>query len=426
MLNNQIYLTDRSLFPHIGRGAGGQIDARELPYDQWSYLARINRVAKSKGVVQCFKCWSDHGDVQWLKTYDRGKARIVSHHADETRMRHKYEAVETPEHKAWNERARLIGEPEGYSPRKEAWSIGLEIRNDVLFTGPAGLYGFEHQNSPFGATGPTSVAERDDLIRRAGRIPMWHARKTTIRGDAPIVRTPNNDLPPEIIENPNYDIGTRSGVYKIERIAKCDGYYCPNSKSFRAAGCGRKHLYGELHTLSFDDWIRRTPAGFYMPIYDTPLIITASETIVRFFWVDAHSYRIYQEYTAALDPTDPLNGAPLDEAQSIASRSQGHSSRIEKRFQNAADTAAQTVDLATLARWAKETTELPAAPIIPRPVAGVCSHWIGAESQHCETTEGVRRYLPGFRCPAHTPRALQGLPEIPPGPGWPIHRRAEQ
>lgn len=47
------------------------------------------------------------------------------------------------------------------------------------------------------------------------------------------------------------------------------------------------------------------------------------------------------------------------------------------------------------------------------------THWIGAEARHCKETDGVRRYVPGNRCPAHTPRALQGLPEIPPGPGWP-------
>lgn len=52
-----------------------------------------------------------------------------------------------------------------------------------------------------------------------------------------------------------------------------------------------------------------------------------------------------------------------------------------------------------------------------------CGHWIGAERRHCREADGVRRYVTGFRCPAHTPNALQGKPEIPPGPGWPIHRQ---
>lgn len=52
-----------------------------------------------------------------------------------------------------------------------------------------------------------------------------------------------------------------------------------------------------------------------------------------------------------------------------------------------------------------------------------CRHWIGAERRHCKEVDGVRRYVTGFCCPAHTPRALRGLPEIPPGPGLPIHRK---
>lgn len=59
------------------------------------------------------------------------------------------------------------------------------------------------------------------------------------------------------------------------------------------------------------------------------------------------------------------------------------------------------------------------------PGPGVCGHWIGAESRYCRATRGVRQYIPGHRCPAHTPSALQGKPEPPAGPGWPIHRAQE-
>ncbi|HZF92032.1 hypothetical protein [Streptomyces sp.] len=48
-----------------------------------------------------------------------------------------------------------------------------------------------------------------------------------------------------------------------------------------------------------------------------------------------------------------------------------------------------------------------------------CRHWIGAEHRHCGATRDVRPYLTGPCCPAHTPRALQGLDEIKPGPGLP-------
>ncbi|MFE3378375.1 hypothetical protein [Streptomyces anulatus] len=30
-----------------------------------------------------------------------------------------------------------------------------------------------------------------------------------------------------------------------------------------------------------------------------------------------------------------------------------------------------------------------------------------------------RRYVIGWRCDLHTPSAVRGLPEPPPGPGWP-------
>jgi hypothetical protein len=52
-------------------------------------------------------------------------------------------------------------------------------------------------------------------------------------------------------------------------------------------------------------------------------------------------------------------------------------------------------------------------------LAPECQHWIGAESRHCRSGEGVRNYLSGLRCPLHTPAALAGMPEPQPGPGWP-------
>jgi hypothetical protein len=53
-----------------------------------------------------------------------------------------------------------------------------------------------------------------------------------------------------------------------------------------------------------------------------------------------------------------------------------------------------------------------------------CRHWIGAERRHCRAIDGVRPYPTGLCCPAHTPNALKGLPEVPSGPGWPAHREA--
>ncbi|WP_075737492.1 hypothetical protein [Streptomyces acidiscabies] len=51
--------------------------------------------------------------------------------------------------------------------------------------------------------------------------------------------------------------------------------------------------------------------------------------------------------------------------------------------------------------------------------APVCTHWGGPERRHCRAAVGVRAYLTGPRCPAHTPSALAGRPEPEPGPGLP-------
>lgn len=59
-----------------------------------------------------------------------------------------------------------------------------------------------------------------------------------------------------------------------------------------------------------------------------------------------------------------------------------------------------------------------------RPAAGFCSHWIGVERRYCRGREGVRRYVPGYRCQLHTPNAVRGLPEAPAGPGIPAYRKA--
>ena len=55
-----------------------------------------------------------------------------------------------------------------------------------------------------------------------------------------------------------------------------------------------------------------------------------------------------------------------------------------------------------------------------------CRHWIGAEGRYCRSGDGVRRYLPGYRCRLHTPAAVKGRPEPRPGPGWPTPRLSFQ
>ncbi len=42
-----------------------------------------------------------------------------------------------------------------------------------------------------------------------------------------------------------------------------------------------------------------------------------------------------------------------------------------------------------------------------------CRHWIGGEHRYCLAADQLRPYLPGPRCPAHTPAALAGQPDPP-------------
>lgn len=45
---------------------------------------------------------------------------------------------------------------------------------------------------------------------------------------------------------------------------------------------------------------------------------------------------------------------------------------------------------------------------------GRCRYWLGAHHRRlCDATHDIRRYLPGQRCPQHTPAALAGRPEAP-------------
>lgn len=42
--------------------------------------------------------------------------------------------------------------------------------------------------------------------------------------------------------------------------------------------------------------------------------------------------------------------------------------------------------------------------------AGVrCGHWIGPARRYCHATAGLRHFVIGVRCPAHTPDALKQL-----------------
>jgi hypothetical protein len=74
--------------------------------------------------------------------------------------------------------------------------------------------------------------------------------------------------------------------------------------------------------------------------------------------------------------------------------------------------AARTIasGLRTGARTPRDLHDLPDQPGRADPR---CGHWAG--DHYCHTTDRVRRYLNGYRCPHHTPAAINNRPE-PPNP----------
>lgn len=415
MLNNQIIITDDILRAYARRNPSGVIDAAQLTENEWAELCARNVNSTRARIVKCGFCWVDHGETQWMKTFNRLGTRIVSHQAGEA-LDHPYQSVETREHKAHNNRTFHVWDKEGFGPQKEARAKDGSSIADVLATEGIVKTAYEHQHSPFKKG--HGLTERMDRAAAVGRVAMFHTDQLSVTRaqKGPILRT-DGDVPFEWIEDLNRPLTFRSGLREII-VFTCDvrnGIWCPRRK---ISGCGNPHARTEpLGGVTLDDVLRGAPMGEYVPVSNAQVTEAPYS-----FWTTRESYGRYLSALNGRGAT-PLDGVPAVRDKTRKGARNGHSSRKEAEL---VAMHAQAVDLSALAKPAEETPRRPAAPIIPRPAAGVCSHWIGAKSQHCETTEDVRRYLPGFRCPLHTPRALQGLPEIPPGPGWPIHRRAER
>lgn len=415
MLNNQIIVTDDGLDACARRNDHGVIDAKLLAESEWQQLrkqsARLGGATKAR-LIKCAKCWLKYGSEQWLspKVNHLG-TRVLAHQSGEGRPDHAYEAVEGPVHRAWKSHYFKVGEGAGLITEMESRALDGKTISDVALTGTRTI-DLQHQHSPFSTTHRYSAPERTRLAAAAGRTSMWHTTSPQVRGQVPILRTKNPPL--EVIENLNYRHEFEGGIYRIE-VYRCDvrwGHECPERKF---SGCGKPHARGQLTTAHLDDVIRGAPIGKFMPMYGAQVIRAP-----RFFWTDAESYVQYLAYVGALEPMLLLDGTPAAPAKSRSGRRRGHSRAKEAELEAM---SAQAVDLSALS--VARPKQL-VAPSIPHPTSDACSHWIGVDSRYCHVTEGVRRYLPGYRCPAHTPNALKGLPEVPPGPGWPIHRRTER
>ncbi|RRQ81517.1 hypothetical protein [Streptomyces griseofuscus] len=366
MLNNQVIVTDTSLRAYARRNDQGIVDAASLTSGEWEEVRGRNANSTKAQLVQCAKCWELYREAQWLRTYSTSKGtRVVSHQPGESRPDHDYEPVETEEHRAWNSRAFVIGEAEGYNPRREAWAPNMKTRADVLLTGTLTI-AYEHQHSPFSTTSRYSAAERTRQAAAVGRTAMWHATNDKVRGQVPILRT-DGGLPPKVILNPNYRHEFRGGVYRIE-IYTCtvrEGYECPNRKF---SGCGKPHARGQVTAGQLDDVLRGAPVGAYMPITDANVIRAP-----RFFWTDRHSYDQYVAYIAGTGPASLLNGAPRDLTKTRSGGRQGHSKAREAQLQAARKQSA------------------------PYPAAGAC------ETGKPKCGQPARLYPAGWRCDQHKP-----------------------
>ena len=147
-------------------------------------------------------------------------------------------------------------------------------------------------------------------------------------------------------------------------------------------------------------------------------------------WVPAPEMEKWADYRGKVD-LPPVDEPDLDDEIQFSGRDADTTCRFgEDTWQPSAPLKRRAISSVELSMTVDQPApnlraEEPAArpATTSRPPAGQCSHWVGAQSRYCQLRDGVRRFVPGFRCPAHTPNALVGKPEIPSGPGWPSFRR---
>lgn len=393
MLNNQIIVTDDGLDACAHRKDHGVIDAALLTEPEWQQLRKES--AKSGGatkarLIKCAKCWMKYGSEQWLspKVNHLG-TRVLAHQPGEDRPDHAYEAVEGPVHRAWKSHYYQVGEAAGLITEMESRALDGKTISDVALTGTITI-DVQHQHSPFSTTHRYSAPERTRLAAAAGRTSMWHTTSRQVRGQVPILRTKNPPL--KVIENLNYRHEFEGGIYRIE-IYRCDvrsGHECPDRKF---SGCGKPHARGQLTTAHLDDVIRGAPVGKFMPMYDVQVIRAP-----RFFWTDAESYVQYLAYIGVLEPMPLLGGSPVKPPKSRNGARRGHSRTKEKSLEAM---RAEAVLLTPLKaeQPTREASSMPIAPVIPRPVPGIC------DTGRPKCGEPARLYAGGWRCDRHVPRS---------------------
>lgn len=386
MLNNQIIVTDRSLFPGAPRGLHRELDAEELPDRDWERLCALNINSTKAGLVQCGFCWADHGELQWMQTFTNYRGNRVVRHQPGESQDHPYKSVETPRHKGYKRRACLVGDREGLESGNEVPAGDGKTIADALLEGVVSL-DYEHQHSDFSRD--KGLTKRIGLIAGAGRVPMFHTDQEAIfkKQTAPILRT-DGDVPLEWIEDLGRPLIVTGGLREII-VFTCDvrnGVYCPKG---RISGCGKPHARTEpLRGVTLDQ------ALIHGALDEFRYLVNAKVTALpRSFWT---TRECYDRYISALDgggSLAPLEGAPASQAKTRNGVRNGHSSRKEAEL---SAMHALAVDLSTLAA---SSPKRPAAPAIPCPKPGIC------DTGNPTCGEPARLYAAGWRCDGHRPHS---------------------
>lgn len=366
MQNNQIIVTDDTLGTYARRNSYGVIDATNLPDDEWAELCARNVNSPQARIVKCGFCWVDHSEIQWMKTFVRMGTRVVSHQAGEA-LDHPYQSVETPRHKAYKERAYLLGDREGLDPEKEAEAEDGKTIADALLKGVVKL-AYEHQHSPFKVG--YGLTERIQRAANADRIAMFHTDQDHVFNaqHAPILRT-DGKVPFEWIEDLNRPLIVTGGLREIT-VFTCDvrnGVWCPKG---RISGCGKTHARTEpLRGIPLDEALIHGAMDEYRYIFNAQVT-----KLPKSFWTDRKSYDRYMSALGGDGKLAPLEGAPADKAKTRSGTREGHSRR------NGIGLAAMRVQAVDLSALATPDPERLGAPVVPRPT---CQPQIAVVSETC-------------------------------------------
>lgn len=337
MLNNQVIITDDTLRAYARRNEQGIVDANELTDDEWAELCARNVNSTRARIVKCGFCWVDHSETQWMKTFNRLGTRVISHQPGEA-LDHPYQSVETPRHKAYNNRTYHVWDREGLGPQKEARAEDGRSIADVLATRGIVKAAYEHQHSPFKKG--HGLTERMDCAAAVGRLAMFHTDQVSVARaqKGPILRT-DGDVPFEWIEDLNRPLTFTGGLREIF-VFMCDarnGAWCPRGK---ISGCGKPHARTELlRGITLDDVLRGTPMGDYVPVFNAQVTKAPYS-----FWTTRESYGRYLSALNGADST-PLDGRPASQEKTTQGARDGHSRRKEAELEAM---RAQAVDLSAL------------------------------------------------------------------------------